>query len=162
MLFETNHFFSFMWWNKNLSTVITYYKPNVKAHAIKKLKIYPKSGTNICASGWKMSKLVLIHSLHKCKQKTKLGKKQKLLLFKRTKLAKINRNYFWENFKFRKKLHAQGRLKIKSTADCQSLLGSRKTTYIFTNFVTKTIYLKSLFPVTTSDNESIYSSSVQA
>ena len=112
-------------------------------------------------------RFVQIHSLRKCKQENKLGKKQKLLLFKRTKLAKINWNYFCENFKFRKNcMHRadwnRWLLKIKSTADCQSLLCSIKITYILTNFVTKTIYLKNLFPVTTSDNESIYSSSVQA
>ena len=33
---------------KKVSTVLTYYYSNVKAHAIKKLERCPKSGTNIC------------------------------------------------------------------------------------------------------------------
>ena len=37
LLFETNHFFLFIWWIKNASNVLTNYYSNVRANAMKKL-----------------------------------------------------------------------------------------------------------------------------
>ena len=42
MLFEINPFFRFILWIKNASNVLTYYYSNVKAQAMKNLKVPQK------------------------------------------------------------------------------------------------------------------------